>query len=228
MPNNTSPRWSYNFTATETSTGADWSTSSTPATPVPEEAIEPEPDDIEVATESTVNARPQPTEVWVNVDGSPIDGPELTENTTADVIRNLRETVEHYNSTLGVDIEIDTEQPRVRRHRGISGRARRVITEVLGVEMPGSLLQDSNIKQPRLLAAVTRNGELMFVAYEKGGNFMHKKLGLEMQVDTWLVRKCPPHIAKKLVEFDSTEGAKDNRYKAWEYIVDAGFMLRQL
>lgn len=94
--------------------------------------------------------------------------------------------------------------------------------------MPDTVLVDSSIKQPRLLAAVTSKGELMFVRYEKGGNFHDLRERLGRRTEVWRIRKCPPHIAKRLIDFDKSEDADENRYKAWEYVLEAGFMLRQM
>jgi len=97
-----------------------------------------------------------------------------------------------------------------------------------GVPRNNELLQSSQKRQRRLLAAVTRDGELMFVEYEDRDTFYNTRECLGIRTNVWLIRKCPPHIAKKLVEFRGTPDVEENRYKAWEYIQDSGFMLRNL
>jgi len=88
--------------------------------------------------------------------------------------------------------------------------------------------EDYTKHQRRLLAAVAEDGRLLFVRYEKNGNFHdiaedHR----ETYFKTWLIRKCPPHIAQRLVDFDSTADCKTKGKVAWKYVKEAGLWIRE-
>jgi len=86
----------------------------------------------------------------------------------------------------------------------------------------------ANKNQRRLLAAITEDGRLLFVRYEHDGEFSQKRRKCNNISAIYRVRKCPRHIAEKLIAFDREPDAEVNGYKAWQYILDAGFMLRQM
>lgn len=173
-----------------------------------------EPDTLEEAYEDLVGEvhdfAVQPSNADDPVDSLPLGEVEAPPQTT--------DSMSSLNSYRG----------EIRQAHREARRALRQPRNPMGATMPESLLQDSNKRQPRLLAGVTKRGQLMFVCYEKGGNFQYLSDCCDKSVQAWLVRKCPPHIAKRLIEFKDSEDADDNRYKAWEYILEAGFMLRQL
>lgn len=98
--------------------------------------------------------------------------------------------------------------------------------------MPSSFLDEDTTKsQKRLLAAVDTEGKLHFVRYENNKEDFNNRvrdIGNSVRLVIWRIRKCPPHVASKLIAFDKTEDADINGHKAWEYIQEAGFKLRQL
>lgn len=87
---------------------------------------------------------------------------------------------------------------------------------------------DTTAPQKRLLAAVTREGKLLCVRYEQGGNFGSAVNNFCECFDTYLIRKCPPNIAERFIKFDTQDEVDENGYKAWEYILEAGFRIRKL
>jgi hypothetical protein len=87
-------------------------------------------------------------------------------------------------------------------------------------------LREAGRSRRRLLAAVDRNERLLFVRYEEGAAFRQAQRNHDNIAATYRIRKCPEHIAEKLIDFDQQEDAYENGAKAWQFIKEAGFRLR--
>jgi len=84
--------------------------------------------------------------------------------------------------------------------------------------------------QTRLIAAVTPKSRLLAVRFEGKGSIrdaVYERYD-DVRYIKWLIRKCPPHIAQRLVDFDKSEEAEENGYKAWEYVEEIGLRIRQM
>lgn len=85
--------------------------------------------------------------------------------------------------------------------------------------------------QPRLVGYVTPEGELLCAYREKNesrAQFWYDRFHGKRGYDRYLIRKCPPYVADWIISMGSEEPFFPNGFKAWDYLKDAGTVLRKI